>query len=125
VGHAITPVLTDTVLQGVVHAAGDVAGGTIAAAVGDAVISEGAATSAGYLEAKFRKLQAAFTRRRAQWLAGLLQQHLLGTLPEDLQHAASVAGTEEFQRVRSLIRELRETALVDQDTVEWEIRGER
>jgi hypothetical protein len=116
VGHAITPVLTDTVLQGVVHAAGDVAGGTIAAAVGDAVISEGAATSAGYLEAKFRKLQAAFTRRRAQWLAGLLQQHLLGTLPEDLQHAASVAGTEEFQRVRSLARELREAIPVEAES---------
>ncbi len=116
VGHAITPVLTDTVLQGVVHAAGDVAGGTIAAAVGDAVISEGAATSAGYLEAKFRKLQAAFTRRRAQWLAGLLQQHLLGTLPEDLQQAASVAGTEEFQRVRGLVRELREAVPVEEES---------
>lgn len=107
VGHAITPVLTDTALQGVVHVAGDVAGGTIAAAVGDAVISEGAATGAGYLEAKFRKLHLAFTSRRAAWLAGLLNAHLLGSLPEEIRAAAAVPRGEAYRDVESLARQLR------------------
>ena len=99
VGHAIAPVVTDTALQGVVHFAGDVAGGTITAAVGDAVISEGAASSAGYLEAKFRRLHSTFTARRAGWLAGLLNEHLLGSLPGEIQHAASLPESEVFQDV--------------------------
>lgn len=113
VGHAITPVLTDTALQGVVHVAGDVAGGTIAAAVGDAVISEGAATGAGYLEAKFRKLHLAFTSRRAAWLAGLLQTHLLGPLPEEIRNAAELPRSEAYRDVCSSLDQLQNLLAAD------------
>jgi hypothetical protein len=107
VGHALTPVITDTAFQGVVHVAGDVAGGTIAAAVGDVVISEGASTGVGYLEAKFRKLHAAFAGQRATWLAGLLNTHLLGTLPDEIHRAASLPESEAVRDVRSCVEQLR------------------
>jgi hypothetical protein len=113
VGHAITPVLTDTALQGVVHVAGDVAGGTIAAAVGDAVISEGAATGAGYLEAKFRRLHLAFTSRRAAWLAGLLNSHLLGSLPAEIRAAAELPESEAYRDVDSLVEQLQNMLLAN------------
>ena len=85
----------------------------VAAAVGDTAISGTAATGAGYLEARFRKLHVAFTAQRAGWLAGLLKQHLLGTLPEDLKRAAEIRQSAECRRVRELthtIRELLRTA---------------
>lgn len=107
-GHAIAPVVTDTAMQGVVHLAGDVAGGTITAAVGDAVISEGAASSAGYLEAKFRQLHSTFTARRAGWLAGLLNEHLLGSLPGEIQRAALLPESEAFVKVAQVTTELNE-----------------
>ncbi|MGE0373807.1 MAG: GTPase [Planctomycetaceae bacterium] len=111
VGHAVTPVLADTALQSLVHVVGDVAGGTVAAAVGETAISGTAGTSVGYLEARFRKLHAAFTARRAAWLAGLLKEHLLGSLPEELQEAAEISSRAEFERVRELTREVRELTM--------------
>ncbi|QDT55989.1 hypothetical protein Pan44_40380 [Caulifigura coniformis] len=106
VGHAITPVFADAAVQGVMHFAGDVAGGTVAAAVGETVLSAGAGTGAGYFEARFRQLENAFTQRRAAWLASLLQQQLLGTLPQDLQMAARVTGSQEFRELESAVAEL-------------------
>lgn len=105
-GHALTPVLTDTALQGLLHAAGDVAGGTISAAVGDAVISGGAATSAGYLEARFRRLHTAFAARRAAWLGEHLSQLVLGTLPEDIQNAATLPQHAAYAETRNALQEL-------------------
>ncbi|HVJ67975.1 MAG TPA: hypothetical protein VM510_08330, partial [Caulifigura sp.] len=106
VGHAITPVFTDAAVQGVMHFAGDVAGGTVAAAVGETVLSAGAGTSVGYFEARFRRLENAFTQKRAAWLAGVLQQSLLGTLPQDLQGAAGVTSTLEFKELEAAIAAL-------------------
>ena len=88
------------------HFAGDVAGGTVAAAVGETVLSAGTGTSVGYFEARFRKLENAFTQKRAVWLATLLQQALLGTVPQDLQAAASVTVSPEFQELERAISEL-------------------
>jgi hypothetical protein len=101
VGHAITPVFADAAVQGMVHFAGDVAGGTVAAAVGETVLSSGAGTSIGYFEAKFRRLQTAFTARRAAWLAEILQKHLLGSMPRDLQDAAIVVDRGEFRELEA------------------------
>ncbi|MCA9111977.1 MAG: 50S ribosome-binding GTPase [Planctomycetaceae bacterium] len=105
-GDAVAPVLAETAVQSLVHIAGDVAGGTVAAAAGETAISGTAATGAGYLEAKFRKLNVAFTARRAAWVAGLLKDHLLGSLPEELQHAAGIADGAETQRVRELMDQI-------------------
>jgi len=107
VGHALTPVITDTALQGLLHVAGDVAGGTISAAVGDAVISGGAATGAGYLEARFRRLHAAFAARRAAWLGDQLSRHVLGGLPEEIRRAAGLPDEAAFGEIQDAIRELR------------------
>jgi len=104
IGHAIAPAVADTAMQGMLHVAGDVAGGTVAAAVGETVISGGASTGAGYLEARFRRLHMAFTERRAAWLAGLIQQHLLGTLPEELAVAATIDQSPEFAAAEEAIR---------------------
>lgn len=104
IGHAIAPAVADTAMQGMLHVAGDVAGGTVAAAVGETVLSGGASTGAGYLEARFRRLHMAFTERRAAWLAGLIQQHLLGTLPEELAAAATIDQSPEFAAAEEAIR---------------------
>ncbi len=106
VGEAMAPVLAETAVQSLVHVAGDVAGGTVAAAAGETAISGTAATGAGYLEAKFRKLHVSFTAQRAAWLAGLLKEYLLGDLPEEMQHAAGIAHGAEAQRVRELMEQV-------------------
>jgi hypothetical protein len=107
VGDALMPMFAQSAMQSVVHVAGDVAGGTMAAAVGEKVLSEGAAQSVGYLEARFRRLHAAFTARRAAWLAGMLQQHVLGDLPDQLSRAAALSKSSQFEGVERLIAELR------------------
>ncbi|MBL8851615.1 MAG: hypothetical protein JNG89_18170, partial [Planctomycetaceae bacterium] len=107
VGHALTPVITDTALQGLLHVAGDVAGGTISAALGDAVISGGAATGAGYLEAKFRRMHSAFAAGRAAWLADQLSRHVLGALPEDIQTAAALMKHSAFATADDAVHDLR------------------
>ena len=50
-------------------------------------------------EARFRRLQTAFTKRRVDWLLGHLKQRLFGTVPQDLQLAASVPRTEAFLKL--------------------------
>ncbi|AMV19500.1 GTPase [Planctomyces sp. SH-PL14] len=107
VGHAIAPVVTDTALQGALHLAGDVAGGTVAAAVGETVISGGASTGVGFLEMRFRRLHTAFTERRAQWLADLLRQNLLGSLNEELMAAATIDQSPEFRAAEEALVALR------------------
>jgi len=106
-GNAIAPALTDAAVQGALHIAGDFAGGTVAVAVGEGVMS-GAAAGAGWLEARFRRLHEAFTAERAAWLATLLKRHLLGDLPEELQAAASLTGRDEFRDVTAAVARLRE-----------------
>jgi len=106
VGDALMPIFAQSALQGVVQVAADVAGGTMAATVGEKVLSEGASQSIGYLEARFRQLHAAFTARRAQWLAEMLRQHVLGTLPDDLRAAADLPHSPEFRRVQELTVDL-------------------
>lgn len=106
VGDALMPVFAHGALQGAVHVAGDVAGGAMTAAVGEQVISGGAAQGFGYLEARFRQLHRAFVARRAAWLAGRLTEHVLRALPDELTAAANLPSSAEFQRVVGLEREL-------------------
>ncbi len=70
------------------------------------MLSAGTGTSVGYFEARFRRLENAFTQQRAAWLAGLLQQTLLGTLPQDLQAAAGVTMSAPFRELEAAISEL-------------------
>jgi 50S ribosome-binding GTPase len=107
-GDAAAHVITDSALQTVVHVAGDVAGGAVAAAVGDQAVSGTAASGLGYIEAKFRKLHAAFTARRLEWLLERLRTHLWGTLLEELAAGATIRQTEEYQAVESALADLTE-----------------
>src|SRR5690606_34448482 len=101
-GHA----LTEAAGQSLIQVAGELASGTIAAAVGETAISGTAASGAGYLEAKFRRLHVAFTAQRAVWLAGLLKQNLLGTLPEELQAAAAGPDSPQMADVQQSLAQL-------------------
>lgn len=101
---AVAP-MADSALQGALHVAGDVTGGAVAAAVGDSVISGSASSSVGYVEAKFRKLHAAFTAERAAWFAGLLKSELLCDLPEQLHAMSTIPQSERFRAVEATVRE--------------------
>ena len=78
------------------HLTADVVGGTVAASVGESVISEGVSQGAGQFQMRLRKLHQRFAAVRAAWLARLLKEHLLGTLPEDLQTASRMSTSPEF-----------------------------
>lgn len=105
-GDAAAHIVADSAVQTVVHVAGDVTGGTVAAAVGDQAISGTASSSLGYVEAKFRKLHAAFTGRRVQWLLEHMRTHLWGSLLEELAAGAAIAQTESYREVQSALQEL-------------------
>jgi hypothetical protein len=79
-----------------------VVGGAVAGSVGESVVSETVSHWAGFIETRLRKLHESFTRRRVEWIAGLLQDHLLGRLPTDLQMAATIDQSPAFQRVKDL-----------------------
>ena len=107
VGDVLYPAVADTAMQGMFHLATDAVGGTVVTAVGDKVITEGASTSAGYLESKFRRLHTQFAQQRAEWLASELERHLFGNLPEELARAAKIGDAPEFKQVEKLVNELR------------------
>ncbi|WP_437187408.1 GTPase [Planctomicrobium sp. SH668] len=106
VGHAITPIITDSAMQGALHLAGDAIGGTVATAVGDKVITETASGSAGYLEAKFRQLHTAFAQHRVQWVMQQLEACLIGDFVADLKGASQIDRSPEFQSISRLVGEL-------------------
>ena len=95
-GHAVHQVAASTVLQFAV----DIAGGTVSAVAGESALSGAAATSAGFFEARFRRLHARFAAKRASWLARMLKEHLFGNLPDELQMAIAVPQSEVFQSLR-------------------------
>jgi hypothetical protein len=105
VGHA----LTEAAGQSLIQVAGEFASGTVAAAVGETAISGTTASGVGYLEAKFRRMHVAFTAQRAAWLGGLLKEHLLGTLPEQMHAAAAIPHSAEMNDVRHALDELEQT----------------
>jgi len=97
-GHLLSPVLAPLVDLGthtVVPIIADFTTGAVAAAAGDTALASGA----GLLEARFRKLQTAFTRRRVDWLLGQLKERLFGTVPQELQAAANVPETDAYRQL--------------------------
>ena len=108
-GDAVAPALADATAQTVVPIIADFAGGTTAALAGETTISSTASSSASYLHIKFQNLQSAFTTARVEWLANLLKDHLLGTLPEELQAAANVPESDSFREVKQHVRALKQS----------------
>ncbi|MDB5388346.1 MAG: hypothetical protein JWM11_3992, partial [Planctomycetaceae bacterium] len=101
-GDAIAPVAHDAAIQAVLH----VAGGTGAVIAGETAIS-GTGGTLRTVEAYFRQLHTSFTAHRLEWLGHQLKDHLLGTLQEELQHAAELPKSEAFINVRRIVESLR------------------
>ena len=101
-GQTVTPIAGDAAMQAVLH----IAGGTGAVIAGETALNS---TTSGLraVEANFRQLHAAFTTHRLEWLGRQLKDHLLGTLQEELQHAAEIPRSEAFQSVRRIVESLR------------------
>ncbi|OYW24742.1 MAG: hypothetical protein B7Z55_01330, partial [Planctomycetales bacterium 12-60-4] len=104
VGEAAAHLASQSLMQGAMHVAGDVMVGTATATVGESAISATASSGAGYIQAKFHRLQEAFSAHRAQWLAMRLETELLGSLTSELQTAARVTRSSEFEDVTRLLQ---------------------
>jgi hypothetical protein len=96
-GELVAPFVSHVAAHSIVTIAADFAGGTATAVAGETAVARAAGHGAGYLQAKFQAVQAAFATRRVEWLVKLLKSHLLGELPERLQAAAGVPRTEAFR----------------------------
>ena len=107
-GHAIGQVAAETAVTSVVSVAGDVAAGGVTAAVGETWISSTASSGVAWLEARFRRIHERFAAQRGEWLAGLLEEHLLGSLPRELGEAAVIPESDAFATVDRIVAELRE-----------------
>jgi hypothetical protein len=93
--HVLSPMVAPLVDMGTHSLApiiADFATGAAAAVAGDTAM----ASSANFLEARFRRLQTEFTKRRVDWLLARLKERLFGTVPQDLQSAAAVPRTDAF-----------------------------
>jgi hypothetical protein len=88
------------------HLTADVVGGTVAASVGESVIHEGVSQGTGLLQSHLRNLHQQFAARRATWLAELLKNHLLGTLPEELLAASRLSTGPEFLATLSEVEDV-------------------
>ncbi len=88
------------------HLTADVVGGTVAASVGESVIHEGVSQGTGLLQSHLRNLHQRFATRRATWLAELLKNHLLGTLPEELHAASRLSTSPEFMTTLNAVEDI-------------------
>ncbi|MBI1349271.1 hypothetical protein GC163_23625 [bacterium] len=103
VGEAATHLASQSLMQGAMHVLGDVVAGTATATVGETAISATASSGAGYLQAKFHRLQETFTRQRVRWLAERLESRILGGLTGELQSAAAISRSAEYQAVAEIL----------------------
>ncbi len=115
VGNAVGHIATETAVTSVVSVAGDVAAGGVTAAVGETWVSSTASSGAAWLEAKFRRIHEQFIAQRAEWLAELLQKHLLGSLPEELTAAAMISESETFVDIERLVASLADVSSSDEE----------
>lgn len=118
-GHAVHQVAASTALQFAV----DVAGGTVSAVAGESALSGAAATSAGFFEARFRRLHARFATKRASWLARMLKDNLFGDLPDEFQTATAVPQSEAFRMIRDTMDALRGDLLMPEASASGDQHG--
>lgn len=102
-GEIVAPFLGHAAASAAIHVFADVAGGATAALAGEAAVSSAASSGTSMLQAWFHRLHSAFTARRASWLTQLIHSELLGTLPEDLNAATSLAKSAAFIEVQKCI----------------------
>ncbi|MCH7988962.1 MAG: hypothetical protein IID46_07400 [Planctomycetes bacterium] len=113
-GDAAAQLAANTAIQSAVHVAGDVAGGTVVAAVGDTALSSTTSSGAGYLEAKFRKLHTAFTATRLEWLLKMLDEHLWGSFVKELHAGASALQSQPYRHVVEMLDVLEKQLMTQQ-----------
>ncbi|RLT11252.1 MAG: hypothetical protein DWI22_01875 [Planctomycetota bacterium] len=102
-GEIVAPFLGHAAASAAIHVFADVAGGATAALAGEAAVSSAASSGTSMLQAWFHRLHSAFTARRASWLTQLIHSELLGTLPEDLNAATSLAKSAAFIEVQKCV----------------------
>ncbi len=107
-GDVAAQMVAEGATQVVLHVAGDLAGGTVAATVGDAAVGSAASGGAGAVEARLRRMHAAYVARRAQWLLEMLDQHLWGGLLEELYGGATTSQSDAYRRVEQALADLGE-----------------
>jgi hypothetical protein len=107
-GEAVAPLVAGAAANAVVHVVADVAGGTTAAVAGEAALSTVAGQGSGMLQAWFHRLHTVFTQRRVDWLTNLIREELLGNLPEQMQAAANLPSSSEYQDVTNAVNQLSE-----------------
>lgn len=112
VGHAVGHLATETMVASAVTMAGDVAAGSLTAAVGETWLSSTTSTGVAWLEARLRRIHEQFAAQRAAWLAERLHAELLGSLPDDLHRAARIPERDAFRQAESLTASLRELLTV-------------
>jgi len=112
VGNAVMPVMTDTALQAAMQVAGDVTAGTVTAAVGETAISSSTSKSVRTVEAWFHHFHQNFVQIRRLWLLTQLQEHLWGSLLDDLRTAAAIPDSPPFQAVEKELDALRSMDLI-------------
>jgi 50S ribosome-binding GTPase len=103
--HVLSPMLAPVVDMGAHSLApivADFATGAAAAAGGDAALASGA----NLLEARFRRLQTAFTTGRVDWLLTRLKDQIFGAVPRDLQTAAEVPRSEAYRKLTEAAAQL-------------------
>ncbi len=105
-GEVVAPFVAGAAAQAMVHVVADVAGGTTAALAGEAAVSTAAGAGSGLLQSWFHRLHAAFTKRRAEWLIGMIHTEVLGSLPEDLKSASELTRSDAFLQVQQGVSRL-------------------
>lgn len=94
--------------QGLVNIAVDMFAGTAATAAGDTLFTKAAGNLGAAIFARLRAIPDKFAARRAAWLASRLKEHLLGTLPEELQAAAHLPQSAAYREVEEIVQQLRQ-----------------
>ncbi|MDO4557731.1 MAG: 50S ribosome-binding GTPase [Planctomycetia bacterium] len=97
------------------HAAQDTLIGTATTVVGDAAISAGGDLT-GQVATFFLSIQEHYVEQRAKWLAGRLEEELLGDLLETLRRGARIGDSPELNEAESLLRKFR-TQLDEENAV--------
>jgi hypothetical protein len=101
--------LTAAAVTGAVHILGDAAGSAGALVAGETAVT-GTLGGLRLVEARFRQMQTAFTSRRVAWFAAFLRDNMLGSLHNQLQQGAEIAGSAEFEGVAHALNQLQSVA---------------
>ncbi|MCA9083718.1 MAG: GTPase domain-containing protein [Planctomycetaceae bacterium] len=108
VSETVAPFVANAAASAVVHVVADVATGATTAVAGETAVSGMASAGSGMLQTWFHRLHSVFTQRRVEWLTQVIRDDVLGTLPEELQAAAELTSSAEYQNVAKALKDLQD-----------------